>query len=164
LWADSYEGDLKDILRLQADVAGGVGSQIRINLTPNERKRLTSARPIDPGAYQTGLKGRWVFGTGLGSPRKAGRPFPPRAQNTATTYAEAYYWVPRFYAMQESWDSGDPKESMPQARGAALKALELDDNLAEAHTALANVFHRYDWNWPEAEAEFKRALELNPSS
>jgi serine/threonine protein kinase/Flp pilus assembly protein TadD len=163
LWADSYEGDLKDILRLQADVAGAIVSQIRINLTPNERNRLTSARQIDPEAYEAYLKGRWFFSKGLASRRKAEEYF-HQAIEKDPMYAEAYYWVSLYYAMQESWDSGDPKESMPKARGAALKALELDDNLAEAHTALANVLYRYDWNWTEAEAEFKRALELNPSS
>jgi serine/threonine-protein kinase len=163
LWADSYEGDLKDILRLQADVAGAIVSQIRINLTPNEQKRLTSARRIDPEAYEAYQKGRYFFDKGPASRRKAVENF-RQAIEKDPAYAEAYCWLSTCYLFQESLDSADPKESMAKARAAAIKALELDDNLAEAHTALAAVLHRYDWNWAQAEAEFKRALELNPSS
>jgi TolB-like protein/Flp pilus assembly protein TadD len=164
LWADFYEGDLKDILRLQADVAGAIVSQIRINLTPNERTRLTSAGRIDPEAYGAYLKGRYFLNKpGKASRRKAVEYF-RQAIEKDPTYAEAYSWLSNFYSMQESFASTHPKESMAEARAAAIKALELDDNLAEAHTALAAVLYRYDWDWTEAEAEFKRALELNPSS
>src|SRR5262249_54176190 len=163
LWADFYEGDLKDILRLQADVAGAIVSQIRINLTPNERNRLASARQIDPEAYEAYLKGRYFFDKGPASRRKAVEHF-RRAIEKDPAYAEAYYWLSHFYLFQESLASANPKESMAEARAAAMKALELDGNLAEAHTALAAVLHRYDWKWTEAEVEFKRALELNPSS
>src|SRR5262249_13395312 len=138
-------------------------SQIRINLTPSERSRLTNARQIAPEAYEAYLKGRYFFEKGPALRRKAAEHL-LHAIEKDPAYAEAYCWLSACYLFQESLDSADPKESMAKARAAAIKALELDDNLAEAHTALAAVLHRYDWNWTQAEAEFKRALELNPSS
>ncbi len=167
LWADNYEGDLRDILKLQSDVAQAIASEVRVKLTTQEQSRLTGRRAVDPDAYEAYLKGRYFWnkrgGEGLG---KAIQYF-EQAIKKDPNYALAYSGLADSYALLGSigigYDDLPPRVAKPRAKDAALKALKIDDTLAEAHTSLAYTKFAYDWEWSDAEREFKRAIELDPT-
>lgn len=160
LWAKSYQGDLRNILKLQDDVARDVAGEIKIAVTPPERKRLSSASPVNPVAYQAYLKGRYYWGRGTEHDWLRAKQYFEQAAQIDPNYAPAYAGLSDYYN-----ETGvlPPPEAMRKARKYALKALAINSNLAEAHTALADVQWLADWNWAGAEREFRRALALNPS-
>jgi eukaryotic-like serine/threonine-protein kinase len=164
LWAESYEGDLRDVLTLQSRVAQAIAQQIRITLTPQERGHLTSTRPVDPAAYEAYLKGRYYWSR---MPRKVkeATAYFEQAIEKDPRYALAYTGLADSYATMATWEIGtvSPEEAMPKASAAALKALSLDDTLAEGHTSLAYVKLHYDWDWPATEKEIELAIQLNPN-
>ncbi|MGH9601497.1 MAG: tetratricopeptide repeat protein [Terriglobales bacterium] len=162
LWAESYERDVRDILGLQAEVARAIAAEIQVKLTPQEEARLRPARPVNPEAHEAYLRGRYYLEkVGEDESRRAIEHLQQALQadpNYAPAYAGlavAYYRLSNYFL--------PPKEAMPKARAAAIKALEIDNTLAEAHTSLALVKEFYDWDWAGAESAFKRAIELNPS-
>jgi serine/threonine protein kinase/tetratricopeptide (TPR) repeat protein len=159
LWAKSYERDARDVLKLQGDVAGAIADEIRIAVTPQERARLTSAPPVIPAAYQAYLKGRYHWNKGTEHDKQQARQYFEQATQIDPNYASAYAGLADYYW---STDTLPPRVSMPKAKQYALKALEIDPTLAEAHTSLGAIRFLTDWNWPEAEKDFRRALELNP--
>jgi TolB-like protein/DNA-binding winged helix-turn-helix (wHTH) protein len=168
LWAETYETELGDILTVQGEVAQAVAREIQVKLTPEEQKLLGSARPVNPKAHDDYLKGRYSCGEetrpGLDGAVQYFQqaieedPKDPLAYAGLADCYAVWAWAGDYFAGDPS-----PKDVLPKAREAALKALELDDGLAEAHTALAVVELILDWNWPAAEREFKRAIELNPN-
>src|SRR5260370_6688612 len=171
LWARSYQRDLRNVLSLQDDVAQAIAMEVRIKLTPQEQIRLSNARPVNPEAHEADLRAFYelrkntptnpnVVGQGE-SMEKAIKYF-QQAQaldpNDALAYAglaDAYY--------DESTYFRAPLEVMPKAKAAAARAIELDDTLAEAHASLGYVKLTFDWDWPAAEREFHRSLEINPN-
>jgi serine/threonine-protein kinase len=164
LWADSYERFLRDIPALQQEVARDIAGQIRIELTPQEQARLTNARPVNPEALDAYLRGRSY------QDRRNEEALKTAIACFSQAAAEdAGYALPLVGLSDACFALGTvnvgamlPAEALGKADSAALKALELDDTLAEAHTALA-VARLYSWKWLDAEREFKRALELNPN-
>jgi serine/threonine-protein kinase len=159
LWAKSYEGEARDVLKLQGDVASAVADEIRIALTPQERARLTSAAPVIPAAYDAYLKGRYHWHKWTEAEGQQARQYFEKAAQIDPNYASAYAGLADYYW---STDALPPRVAMPKAKQYALKALEIDPTLAEAYTSLGAVRFLADWNWPEAERDFRRALELNP--
>jgi serine/threonine-protein kinase len=159
LWAQSYERDGRDVLKLQGDVASAIADEIRIAVTQQERARLTHAPPVIPAAYDAYLKGRYHWHKGTEQERQQARQYFEQAAQIDPNYASAYAGLADYYW---STDALPPRVAMPQAKQYALKALEIDPTLAEAHTSLGAVRFLADWNWPEAERDFRRALELNP--
>jgi len=152
LWAKSYEGDLRNTLLLQKQVASAIANEIRIELTPREEAVLKSAKVVDPEAYEDYLKGRFFF-----SKRNSGdkaRSYFQQAIARDPNYAPPYTGLADIYQLADN-----PRK----ARQSLKKALELDGELAEAHNSLAEVMYRFDRDWSGAEKEFKRALELNPN-
>ena len=164
LWAESYERDLRDILALQSDVAQAIARQIELKLTAQQQARLAGVRPIDPRAYELYSKGRyfWNKRSEVGYTRAI--QYFQQAIARDSEYAPAYAGLADAYALLGSMPNVElPRsEAMPRARTAAIKALALDEGLAEAHTSLAFVQMHFDWDWPAAEREFTRALQLNP--
>lgn len=162
LWAESYEGSLRDVLDLQNKVATEIARQIKIQVTPEEKTRLASARPVDLEAHEAYLKGRYH----LNQRTEKGFQQSVRYFNEATqkdsNYPLGYAGLADSYILLGEYSLLPAKEAFAKARTAATKALELDDSLAEAHNALAAVKVDYDWDWPGAEREFQRAIELNP--
>ncbi len=162
LWAQEYERDLRDILALQSDVASAVAREIQVQLTPQEQSHLAKPRSVSPEAYEAYLKGRYYS-----------YPVTPEALSKAISYFEQAIakdpsYAPAHAALAHSYVllSGrllPPKEGMPKANAAALRALELDPNLGEGHASLGSVKLFYDFDWAGAEREFKRALELDSS-
>ncbi len=164
LWAESYEGDLRDVLRLQNQVARSIADEVRSKLTPNEQRRLGSSPQVDPRAYEAYLKGRYNWNQRSSAGLKKALELFQRAIDIDPTYAAAYTGVADTYNLMGSRRDLPANEAFERARAAAQKALELDDNLAEAHASLAGVLQSgNDWNFSAAEAEFKRAIELNPN-
>jgi eukaryotic-like serine/threonine-protein kinase len=162
LWAKSYEGDLGDVLTLQSQVAGEIASEIKVALTPQDQARLATVRKVNPEAHELYLLGRHYWEMGNEVDLRKSLEYYEKAEvidpNEALAYAglaDTYTALSDFYL--------PPREVMPQAKAAATKALQLDDNLAEAHNAMAFIHFLYDWDWPAAEREFKRAIELNPN-
>lgn len=162
LWAQSYERDLRDVLVLQDEVARAIVLQIHAKIKPEELARNLSIRPVDPEAQEDYLKGLYYWGQRpLGVQKGTG--FFQQALEKDPTYAPAYAGLALSYATMGSWENGSlpPRETMPKAKAAAEKALELNDTLSQAHAALAYIHLHYDWDWAAAEKEFQRSLQLN---
>jgi len=161
LWAETYEGDLRNGLALQDEVTTAVAKQISIKLTPEEQTEFAHARSVDPEAHQAYLRGLYeVRSHTVESNEKAIELF-QRAIAIDPNGALAYEGLALAYIA--SPDQA-PKTVMPKARAAALKAIDLDDSLAEAHASLGLIKLVFDWDWAGAEQELRRALELNPNS
>ncbi len=163
LWAKSYERDHRDILTLQSEVAAAIAREIRINLTPQEELRLASARPVNPAAHEAYLRGRYYISKGTEQELRKSIDYFEQALKIDPKYALAFTGLALSHAGLTSFYL-PPWETMPKAREAAKKALELDEALSEAHTSLGLVLFFYDWDWPGAEREIRRAIELNPNS
>src|SRR5712691_2752197 len=164
LWAESYERDLRDVLSLQSEVARAIANEIQIKLTPQDHARLASIRSVDPEAYHLYLKGRFYWNKRTEESLKKGIEYFHQAIDLDPNYALAYAGLADCYGLL-GWDlfgSLPPREALPIAKAAAKKALEIDDNLSEAHNSLAWTKLVFDWDWSGAESEFKRAIELNP--
>jgi TolB-like protein/DNA-binding winged helix-turn-helix (wHTH) protein/Flp pilus assembly protein TadD len=158
LWARTYERELRDVLALQAELAGAIAQAVEVKVQPEERRRLAARGTVDPEAYDAYLKGRFFWNKR--SLAKAIGYF-QQAIERDPTYAPAYSGLSDAHRM-----SGllmPPRECMPKAEAAARKALALDETLAEAHASLAGVLYRYQWDWEGAEKEFQRSLELDPN-
>jgi serine/threonine protein kinase/Tfp pilus assembly protein PilF len=162
LWARDYDRDLGDVLKLQSEVARAVADEIRIQVTPEERARLAAARHIDPQAHEAYLLGRYHLRTNDDDLRRAIGHF-EAAIRRAPDYAAAHAGLSHAWQQRGVFGDKNLKDVMPLARDAALKAVTLDDQLAEAHRALVPV-KTYDWDWAGAERESVRALDLDPNS
>ena len=160
LWAQSFEGPLGDVLTLQDDVAREIASQTRTVLTPAARAELSSAKHIDPEAHDAYLKGRYYWNKRTGDGLQQGSIYFQQAIEKDPAYAAAYSGLADCNSGLAWHGFVSPDEALPKAHSAALKAIELDPQSAEAHASLALLLdHR--WDWPGAEAEFKRALQLD---
>jgi TolB-like protein/DNA-binding winged helix-turn-helix (wHTH) protein/Tfp pilus assembly protein PilF len=164
LWSHSYQGELRDSLALQNRVASAVADQIRINLTPQEQAALKNVKVVDPQAYESYLKGRYFWNKRTAESLKVALAYFKQAIEEDPKYAQAYSGLADTYALLGDWQYAvmPPKEAFPQAKAAAIKALELDSALGEAHNSLAFVFDAFDWDFDSAGKEFQRAIELNP--
>jgi len=167
LWADSYTGDLRDILRVQDEVASDVASHIRVALPVSSALTSTAkAKPslaVNPEAYDAYLRGRFYW-TNRGDLHQSIDAYQLAVQKDPN-YALAYAGLASAYALrgQAPYDDMSPKDAQPKAREAAERALQLDPQLAEAHSVLASVSFSYDWNFDAAEHEFQQAFALGPN-
>ncbi|HEX4807471.1 MAG TPA: tetratricopeptide repeat protein [Bryobacteraceae bacterium] len=164
LWAQSYEQDLRDVLVLQGEMANSIAREIQIKLTPRDQQRLAQTRQVNPDAYLAYSYGRYCWNKRTPDDFRRGLDYFRQAIDKDPTYAPAYAGLADAYALLGSIgaDVLPPTEVMPKAKEAALRAVKLDDGLAEGHTSLAYVKLSYDWDLPGAEREFKRAIDLNP--
>jgi TolB-like protein/DNA-binding winged helix-turn-helix (wHTH) protein/Tfp pilus assembly protein PilF len=164
LWAQSYEGDLRDTLALQKQVARSIAEEIRIELTPHEQAVLKNVKRVNPDAHEACLKGRYFWNKRTADGLKKAADYFNEAIEKDPNYAQAYAGLADSYALLGDWEYGilAPKEAYPRAKAAATKALELDSTLGEAHISLAFCLDGYDWDWESAGREFRRGIELNP--
>lgn len=164
LWAESYQGNVRDTLAVQNRIARAIAEEIRIEVSPRERAALTSAVEIDPEAYEAYLKGRYFWNKRTPEGLKTAVGYFNQAVTQDPNYAAAYSGLADTYALLGDWQYAvmPAKEAMPLALSAARKALELDDSVAEAHTSLAFCLEGFNWDFAAADKEFERALELNP--
>jgi Predicted integral membrane protein len=166
LWVETYTRDVSDVLDLQREIAQAIAREVQIQMTPAERARFTSRHPVRPKAFDDYLQGRYLYWNKRTEDNlnKAIELF-QSAIKEDPNYAPAYVGLADCYNSLGTVQMGafPPVEGRRRAEEAATKALELDSELAEAHSSLGQVKH-YNWNWTEAERDFKRAIELNPNS
>ena len=165
LWARQYDRDLSNLLAVQEEIAQAVADQIELTLAAGRRTER-SASLLSPAAYEAYdlyLKGRYFWNKR--TPEDFGRAVDHFQQAAAKdpTHARSYAGLADSWALMSSYNYGAPRELIPKARVAALRALDLDERLAEAHTSLALLIESYDWDWPAAEKEYRRAIELDPN-
>jgi eukaryotic-like serine/threonine-protein kinase len=163
LWGAQYNRKLADVLAVQEDIAREISQNLRLRLTGDEEKRLAKSYTANPEAYQAYLKGRYWWNKRTEEGLNKGIEYFQQAIAKDPTYALAYDGLADCYTLLPIYANVPPKDASPKAKEAALKALEIDDTLAEAHTSLAYVKTQYDWDWSGAEKEFQRAIGLNPA-
>jgi TolB-like protein/Tfp pilus assembly protein PilF len=162
IWAGEYQREYQSILEVQEEVARNIVEQIQLNLTPEDRARLASNPPVDPEAYESYLRGRYYFNQRTEDALHKSIASFQQAIARDPAYAPAYSGLAEAYAMLGFRGGFPSKDALSGAKKAALKAIELDDALAEPHASLAFIAETYEWDWPAAEREYKQALELNP--
>jgi len=163
LWGESYERELTGILTLQSDLARGVAKSLELKLLPAEEARLVSARAVNAEAYEACLKGLQHVYKMTSADLDAAMSDFQAALDKDPQYALAYSGISSAWMCRSQMGFVSQSEAGPRAREAALKAVELDENLARAHYALAGNTTWYVWDWAAADPEWRRALELNPS-
>jgi eukaryotic-like serine/threonine-protein kinase len=165
LWGEQYSRKLADIGSVQQEIASAISGSLRVRLTSEEKTRLAKSSATNPEAYQLYLKGRYHANQTTAAELKKGIDYFQQAIDKDPGDALAYAGLADAYSLLGGgWMYLAPTDSFPKAKAAAVKALEIDETLAEAHAVLAYVVYYADWDWPRAEREFKRAIELNPNS
>lgn len=162
LWGAQYRRKLDDLGAIEQELSLEICERLRVRLNEEERRRLAKRYTENAAAYQSYLKGRYYWNQRTAKAlRKAVESF-EEAIKLDDGYALAYAGLADCYCLVSIYGAAPPKAVMPRAKAAAMKALELDDGLAEAHTSLAAALVWFDWDWEASEREFKRAIELNP--
>ena len=162
-WSATYDREMRDVLTLDSELAQSIAEKVEVTVTGEEHQRLSSARPVTPEVYESYLKGMFALGQGERAGIEQSIPFFEDALNRDATFAPAYLGLAEAYtSFGTVFVGGRPEETRPKVTSFARKALALDPDLVEAHVVLANVLQR-EWYWTEAEAEYRRALELGPN-
>lgn len=164
LWAENYERNLSDVLSLQDDIARTIATQVQAKLAPGEEARLALARTVNPEAYDLYLRGRYLSGMRGENDLDDSVAYFEQAISLDSNFAPAYASIAQSYGLLGNNGAAAPQDAYPKDKAAALKALELDPDLGDAHVALAEVLNDYEWNWPAAEEEYKRAIVLEPNN
>ena len=163
LWAESYDRDLHDVLKLQGEVAQVIANEVNAKVTPQEQARLAGKQAIDPEAHQAYLKGRYYWNKRTKEGLREAIGYFQQAVDKEPNYALAYTGLADSYVVLGLYSNAPWQETYRQAKAAVTKALEIDDNLAEAHAALAVIRAGEQWDLGGALAEFARAIQLNPN-
>ena len=163
VWAQSFEGELKDLVVMQDDVAARIAEQIRLRLPPREEGLKTQARTINPEAHDLYMRGVALRDNNDQVSLQKSIYWFQRALQKDVGYAPAHAGLAVAYTFQTFLGVLATEETSPKAEAEARKAIELDSSLSKAHDALAWVAYVYRWDWPLAEKELRRALELNPN-
>ncbi len=163
LWAESYQRELRGVLVLQEEITRAIAEKVRAALTPTERTRLAGARTVNPEAYEAYLKGMQHLYKVTPQDIDSALRYFELALTRDPNYAMAHSGMALVWLFRQQMGYTAPREAGSKAKVAALKAVALDDSLAEAHNALAEVKVWSEWDWAGAEREFKRAIELNPN-
>ncbi len=158
LWAEVYERDMREVLDLQSDVATDIARRVNLVVKPPSLLRL-----VNPEAYGLYLKGRYSFHQYTSQGWQRAIEYFNQAIGRDPGFAPAYSGLADVYLVAGAYGSIPNDEALTRGKAAAAKALQLDDTLASAHFALATAHTWYDWDWPNADREFRRALELNPN-
>jgi TolB-like protein/class 3 adenylate cyclase/Tfp pilus assembly protein PilF len=161
LWAENYDRTLDDIFAIQSDVAGQIVDALRIQLTPREQARIAERPTESVEAYQCFLKGRHYMARRTEAALRQAIGWFQKATQGDPSFAQAWAGLADAYALLPAYSTTPLAEANPEARSAAERALALDPGLGEAHAALGMTASN-EWNWEEAEREYRRAIELNP--
>ncbi len=164
LWAQNYERELHDLLLIENELGKAIARQVQINLTPQQETDLSKMRTVSPEAYDLYLKGRFYWNQRNPAAIKESIGYLQQATAKDPNFALAYVGLADAYNIGNILGVYSAKNSLPEAKAAATKALELDPSLAEAHAALGVVKSHYDFDLPGAQKEFLTAIELNPNS
>jgi TolB-like protein/DNA-binding winged helix-turn-helix (wHTH) protein/Flp pilus assembly protein TadD len=165
LWAETYERDFGDVLKLQSEVAQAIVQQVRVQLTPQQQTRLHSARQVNPEAYDAYLKGRFYLTAQFttAQPLNTAKSYFEESVRKDPGFALAYSGLADSYVYLAFFHQLSPQVAYRSAKEALRKALELDDSIGEAHDTLGLLRWRYEWDWDAAQQEFNRAITLAPS-
>jgi serine/threonine-protein kinase len=161
LWSAQYDRERTPVQRMPEEIAKQVCVKLGLKLTAEEEKRLSKRYTDNSEAYQLYLKGRYFWNRRTEEGMKKGVGYFKEAIEKDSAYALAYAGLADSYVQLANYGFAAPKEAMPKAKESALKALDIDEKLAEAHTALGFISERYDWNLLDAEQRYKRAIALN---
>jgi adenylate cyclase len=164
LWAQNYDRDLQDLLDVQNDLGRSIAEQVSANLTPQRQIELAKKHSVNPEAYDLYLKGRFYWNQRTPEAIKESIAYFQEAIAKDANFALAYAGLADAYNISNIVGLYSAGESLPQARAAAMRAIQLDPSLAEAHAALGMEKSHYEFDFPGAEGEFLKALELNPNS
>ena len=162
VWTQSYDRDLRDVLTLQSEVARSIATQIQVKLSPTEELRLSRVNPVNPKAYEDYLRGRFFSNDrtreGLGKALEHYRMVVADSPDSALAYAG----IAETHILEANHGFLRPLEAAPLAKEAALKAIEIDETLAEAYSTLGFIQSNFEWKWKDAEASYLKAVELYP--
>jgi len=162
LWNATYDRKLEDVFTIQDDIAQAIVRALKIELLGEQEERLVRRYTGNTEAYKIYLEGLYYWNKRTQKDLNKAIELFSQAVEEDANYALAYVGLADSYSLLTIYGDARPQDVFPRAKAAATKALEIDETLAEAHNSLAYIYDRYDWNWKAAEAEFKRALELNP--
>ena len=163
LWGEQYERKIADLLATQREIATAIAEKLQLKLSGNDAKGVTKRYTNSSEAYQLYLKGRFYWNKRTADGLRQGAEFYKQAIEKDPAFALAYSGLAESYVLFSAYSVAPPKDSMPQAKAAALKAIELDASLAEPHAALGSYYSGYAWNRQAGERELRRAIELNPN-
>src|ERR1700688_3121816 len=164
LWSKRYERELQDVLTMQDELAREIAGEIRIKFTPEKRTSMPSPRLINPAAHDAYLRGRFLWTRRTEPELNKAKEYFTQAITADPNYAPAYSGLAdTYFYLGYAWGHMPPREAIPLAKAAALKAIQLDDNAAEGHTSHGIVKTMGEWDFPGAEQELKRAIALNPN-
>ena len=162
-WSDTFERELAGILSLESDVARGVAGSLALTLLPAEQAHLARARAVNPDAYEDYLRGQVYLWKVTPQALDTAQDYFQRALKKDRNYGLAELGIASVWGARTNILDLPPDEGWPKTKAAALRVLEQDDTVAEAHSHLGVVFAWYEWNWSAAERELRRALEINPN-
>jgi len=163
IWGDQYDRNISDTLEVQSAIAGEISKQLKVKLSGEQKRRVSGQHTDNMEADQHYVKGRFYWNKRNAEGFKKAIEHFQTAVDLDPGYALAYSGMADTYGLMSDYGLASGKEMGPKTKAAAMKALAIDDQLAEGHTSLAYVLAQMEWNWPEAESEYKRAIELNPN-
>jgi len=163
LWADTYDRKLTDIFAVESEIAKTIADTLQAKLTGSEKISIAKTPTVNPEAYELYLKGRFFWNKRTAADLRKSIEYYDRAIAKDPNYALAYAGLADSYVILSVFGAASPQDSIPQARAAAKKALELDDTLAEAHASSGRIAGPFDFEFDRSIAEFERAIQLNPN-
>lgn len=163
LWAENFDEKDADLFKIQDSISARIADTLRLKITDAEQTQLTKRQTEDFEAYKLFLRGRYAWNKRTKEGLQNSIQLFQQAIDRDPTFALAFAGLANSYALLSEYNVAPPSETFPKAKAAANRALEIDPNLAEAHTTLAYALASYDWNFAEAEREYRRAIELNPN-
>ena len=161
LWGQEYSRKLTDVIALQEDLSREISQRLRLRLTMEEQQKVTKRYTENPEAYQLYLKGRYYWHKRSVDGLLKAKDYLLQAVETDPGYALAYVGLADVYNLSSFFNLAPPRDIMPKAKAAAVRALEIDEQLADAHVSLGYASFTYDWDWPATVKHFDRALALN---
>lgn len=166
VWARQYDREVGNLLTLQAEIAGEIAGGIQLTLGDSKLSDFAHHASLSPKSYEAYdlyLRGLYFWNKRTSQDFQRAVDYFQRATDKDPSYARAYAGLADSYALMSGYAGVSPRDLMPMARAAARRAVELDDTLAEAHTAMAVIAQNFDWDWSTAEKEYRRAIELDPN-
>ena len=163
LWSEQYNREMDDVFAIQDEITHAIVDELKPRFQPGEKRKLAKRRTVDLEVYDLYLKGRFFWNKRTEEGMKTALGYFEKATKKAPEYALAYAGLADVYMHLVIYCIWPPRKAFPEAKAAVLRALEIDDMLAEAHASLATIKGYYDWDWEGCEREFKRAIELKSS-